>query len=267
MELIQRAIAKARADAETKLRPIGSDVPEDQPRRQPGLFDPKASVVSLNPKALEANRIISWNKWDPSTPAFDLLRTKVLAAMRAAGWSTVGIVSPTEDCGKTTVAINLAFSVSYQMPAEVVVVDFDLRQPQVAGYLGIEPQGDLSSFLDGRGALESYIVSVGDARLRVVPSRESRHNATELLCKPGVDLLLGDLRRDRTGRIGIFDLPPLLVTDDALAVLPQLDCVLMVLAEGRTTKDEVTEALSVLGGTNLLGVVLNGSRTKVRAYY
>jgi hypothetical protein len=39
------------------------------------------------------------------------------------------------------------------------------------------------------------------------------------------------------------------------------------LAEGRTTKDEVTEALSVLGGANLLGVVLNGSRTKVRAYY
>lgn len=267
MELIQRAIAKARADAQLGPRPVQEPAPQAAATQGSDLFGSEALVQTLNPKVLKANRIVSWDKWDPSTPAFDILRTKVLGVMKARGWRTLGIASPTEDCGKTTVAINLAFSIAHQMPSEVVVVDFDLRQPQVGSYLGIPKDGDLTTFLDGVGSLSSHIVAAGEARLRVVPTQESRHNATELLCKPQVEMLLNELRRDRTGRIGIFDLPPLLVTDDALAVLPRLDCALMVVGERRTRKAEVIDALSLVEGANLLGVVLNGSRTTLKSYY
>jgi hypothetical protein len=41
----------------------------------------------------------------------------------------------------------------------------------------------------------------------------------------------------------------------------------MVLGERVTTKAELNEALSLLGGTNLLGVVLNQSRAKLNWYY
>jgi hypothetical protein len=137
----------------------------------------------------------------------------------------------------------------------------------VAGYLGIPNSADLTTFLEGHASLKSYIVAAGEAQLRVIPTQQSRHNATELLCTPQVDRLLNDVRRDRSDRIGIFDLPPLLVTDDALAVLPRLDCALMVLGERRTRKPEVLDALNLLEGVNLLGVVLNGSRDKQKSYY
>jgi hypothetical protein len=216
---------------------------------------------------LERNRIVSWNKRDLRTPAFDILRTKVLKAMRERGWSTLAISSPTQDCGKTTVAINLAFSMAHQMPSEVVLVDFDLRQPQLAAYLGIEPKGDLSAFLEGHAPLTTHVVSAGGAQLRVVPNLGVRHNATELLARPQVEQFFGDLRKERSGRIGIFDLPPLLTTDDALAVLPRVDCALLVFGERVTKKADVNEALSLLGATNLLGVVLNQSRAKMKSYY
>lgn len=267
MELIQRAIAKARADAQQRPRPREEIAPWVPPTQGASLFDPAATVMTLSPKVLVANRIVSWDKWNPSTPAFDILRTKVLGAMKARGWRTLGIASPSEDSGKTTVAINLALSIAHQVPSEVVLVDFDLRQPQLAGYLGIPDVGDLAAFLAGHASLKSYIVAAGEAQLRVVPTQEARHNATELLCKPQLGMLLDELTRDRVGRIGIFDLPPLLATDDALAVLPRLDCALMVLGERRTRKPEVMEALNLLEGVNLVGVVLNGSHTKQKSYY
>lgn len=267
MEQIARALAKTRAQAPASLYPVEEESSRVHAGDYSRLFEPDAAVLSLNPRTLEANRIVSWNKRDQRTPAFDILRTKVLKAMKDRGWSNLAITSPTEDCGKTTVAINLAFSMAHQMPSEVVLVDFDLRQPQLAAYLGVEPQGDLGAFLEGYGPLSTQVVAAGGVQLRVVPNVGVRHNATELLAKPQVEQLFDDLREERPHRIGIFDLPPLLAADDALAVLPRVDCALMVLGERVTTKSDVIEALSLLSGTNLLGVVLNRSREKVKSYY
>lgn len=267
MEQIARALAKARAQAPASLYPVEEESSQVDAGDCSRLFEPDAAVLSLSPRTLEANRIVSWNKRDQRTPAFDILRTKVLRIMKDRGWSTLALTSPTEDCGKTTVAINLAFSMAQQMPSEVILVDFDLRQPQLAAYLGIEPKGDLSAFLEGYGPLTTYVVTAGGAQLRVVPNVGSRHNASELLSNRRLEQCVDDLRKERSDCIAIFDLPPLLGTDDVLAVLPRVDCALMVLGECVTRKSDVNEALSLLGGTNLLGVVLNQSRAKLKSYY
>jgi Mrp family chromosome partitioning ATPase len=267
MEHIGRALAKTRAQAPPNLHPVEEESSRMDHDPVPRVTPPDSAALALNPKTLEANRIVAWNKRDPRTPAFDILRTKVLKAMTSRGWTTLAVTSPTEDCGKTTVAINLAFSMAHQMPSEVVLVDFDLRRPQVGAYLGIEPPGDLSSFLEGHGPLETHVVKAGGVQLGVVSTQGVRQNATELLGKARVEQLMGNLRGERTGRIGIFDLPPLLATDDALAVLPRIDCALVVVGERATRKSDVSEALNLLSGTNLLGVVLNQSRAQLRSYY
>jgi Mrp family chromosome partitioning ATPase len=55
----------------------------------------------------------------------------------------------------------------------------------------------------------------------------------------------------------VFDLPPVIPTDDTLAFLPQLDCVLVVIAEGMSTRQELEETRQMLQHTNVLGYVLN----------
>jgi hypothetical protein len=53
-------------------------------------------------------------------------------------------------------------------------------------------------------------------------------------------------------------LPPLLTGDDSIAVLPKIDCVLLVIADGMSSKAEIEESLRQLpGGTNLVGTVFN----------
>lgn len=267
MEQIRRALAKAKTQALPNPHPIEDESQRIDHDRDAPVIDPDTVAIALNPKTLEANRIIAWNKRDPRTPAFDILRTKVLRAMKSRGWSTLAVTSPTESCGKTTVAINLALSLAHQMPSEVVLVDFDLRRPQIGAYLGIEPTGNLSGFLEGHGHLKTHLVTAGEVQLSVVSNQGASQNATELLGRARVEQIIGDPRRERSGHIGIFDLPPLLATDDALAILPRIDCALVVVGERRTRKGDISEALNLLSGTSVIGVVLNQSRATLKSYY
>jgi len=66
-------------------------------------------------------------------------------------------------------------------------------------------------------------------------------------------------RSDVLRRFVIFDLPPVLTADDAVAIAPSVDGMLMVVAEGKTPRDELAQGLDLLRGANVLGVVLNKS--------
>lgn len=63
-------------------------------------------------------------------------------------------------------------------------------------------------------------------------------------------------------------MPPVLAADDVLAFSPQIDGLLMVVAESTTSRDALRGAKQVLQEMNLLGVVLNRSETQDDgAYY
>jgi protein-tyrosine kinase len=263
MERIGRALEKARAQAQANVDLQESDhILVGTPGVGTVPFDANAEVFALQPDQLTANRIVAWDKTNPRTVAFDRLRTKVLRNMKEQGWRTLAVTSPTLACGTTTVAINLSWSIAHQGSPDVVLVDFDLRHPRIADYLAIQPQVDLSNYLQGRAAPCTCMAKVGDLHLRVLPSLRSHQNAAELLNTLEAESLILRLKADPTPRIMIFDLPPILTTDDALAVIPWVDCVLLVLAENLTTKSEASAALNVLGSANLIATVLNRSHVE-----
>jgi Mrp family chromosome partitioning ATPase len=65
----------------------------------------------------------------------------------------------------------------------------------------------------------------------------------------------------------IFDMPPLLLADDVLTFAPQVDGVLLVVAEGLTRRATVEKAKELLTDMNLLGVVLNQSSERDTSVY
>lgn len=214
-------------------------------------------VVHLDPNQLERNRIISFSKSDVRTVSFDRLRTQVLRIMRDHGWRTLAITSPTASCGKTTVGLNLAFSIAHQTEQTVLLADFDLRDPQVAEYLGLPETVSLVDFLNGDVSLSDVFVNPGIPRLTLLPNHKAVLNAAETLMTRKMQEMVSDIRNRYESRMVIFDLPPLLTTDDALAFLPQVDCVLLVVASGQSTKSEVKASLNLLQNTNVIGTVLN----------
>jgi Mrp family chromosome partitioning ATPase len=60
-------------------------------------------------------------------------------------------------------------------------------------------------------------------------------------------------------RLILYDLPPLLSSDDFLVFLPHVDASLLVVQEGKTRAGEIQRSLELLGNHNLLGMVLNKS--------
>src|SRR5262249_12267652 len=104
----------------------------------------------LDVKHLEQQRIVSYAMTDPSHTAFNLLRTKVGKMMKDNGWKTLAVLSPTKDCGKTTVSINLALSLARQTNYRTVLIDLDLKKSAMARTLGIQDKASISEFLDGK---------------------------------------------------------------------------------------------------------------------
>ena len=88
-----------------------------------------------------------------------------------------------------------------------------------------------------------------------------------MLAGLGTRRLLNELKGRDSGRLLIVDLPPVLLSDDALMVAPLLDAVVLVVHERRTKRDDVVRVIELLGNTRIAGTVLNcSSESEKRAY-
>lgn len=226
----------------------------------------QTKVVPLCAEHLERQRIVAFNKNSNMGWAFDLLRTQVLKVMEENGWRTLAITSPTPESGKTVLAINLAMSIAHYTTKTALLVDLDLRRPKVGSYLDLPMEKSLNDLLVGQAELQDVLVNPTLPRFVVLPTRKPVALSTEVLSSPKVGNLIADLRERYDSRIVIFDLPPLLSSDDAITVLPKFDCVLLVVANGMNSKKEIEDSLHHLATANLIGTVLNKAEPEARSY-
>lgn len=217
----------------------------------------RTAVVQLDPVLLDRHRVISYQKAHPASWVFDVLRTQVLQKMDENGWRTLAITSPSVESGKTMVSINLAMSISQQTQRTSLLVDFDLRRPSVARSLGLNRPISLNEVLSGSAEVAEALVNPGIERFVVLPTNRPVANASEVLSSSKVGNLVSDLRERYDDRIVIFDLPPVLAADDVMAILPRIDCVLLVVGSGASNEREIEESMNRLSRATLLGVVLN----------
>lgn len=218
------------------------------------------SVLEFSSPRMRRNRIVAADRSDPSYVAIDMLRTRLMSDIRERHWSTLAITSPRGGCGKTTLALNLAFSFAQQSDFRVGLLDLDLRRPSLARVLGQDEYHDIEGFLRGQRSMVQSVMRHRD-RLALVLNIKPVSDAAELLmaCVPGAALTA---MREALGLdLVIFDLAPMLAADDTLAILPAVDAALLVAAAGETTMNEISACerdLSQYG--KLAGIVLNKCR-------
>lgn len=223
-------------------------------------------VVKLNDDLLEKNRIIFGNQDSSATSAYRMLRTQVLQKMRENDWRSLAVTSVGAGEGKTVTAINLALSLARGVNQTILLVDFDLRRPSVHRMLGYEPEKNLSHFLFGNTPLPEILFNPGIERLVILPCGEPIENSSEMLSSPQMVALVEELKTRYPERILIFDLPPLLATDDPLAFSPYVDAFLLVVEEGKTIQDDLVRAVGLLGDSPILGAVLNKTEETTNNY-
>lgn len=222
--------------------------------------------LKIDPSSMERNRIVTANRSDEAHVAFDMMRTKLLQSLRQNNWTTVAITSPTPGCGKTFTALNLAFSLANQQDCRTLLLDLDMRRPQIGKTLGLQNAGSMESFLAGETDIEDIFKCHG-GNLAIAANNRAAHYSAELLQSSACADALLDMRQRMNPDIVLFDLPPMLSTDDVLAFLPNVDCAILVAAAEQTTLSEVDICEQSLSEkTNMLGVVLNKCHYSAEKY-
>ena len=278
MEKIKDALAKAKVEnAETRLNTVALQpniVAQQVVKGFPNTENElgmitylNTPVIKLDSAHLEKNRIVSHTKSDVNSYSFDSLRTQILQKMEENNWRTIAVVSPTPHSGKTLVSINLAISIAHQPQKTAILVDFDLRRPKIAASLGIHTDKSMNDYLLDKAQLKDIMINPGIDRLVIVPTMKPVSKSAETLSSKKVTTLISELRDRYDSRIVIFDCPPVLNSDDAMVLLPQVDCILLVIANGMSTQSEIEETLHHLPKNNLLGVVFNKAEIESKAYY
>jgi protein-tyrosine kinase len=263
MEKIYQAVERAKTRSDQGNRPLVNVGPQQVAGRQGAALH----EISLDPKHLQSRRIVAYDGKDLRSRPFDILRTEILRSMDMKNWKTIAVTSATAGCGKTFTATNLAFSIARQADRTVCLVDLDMRRPQVAACLGLRGSETVLDVIEGRGDLakSTVLARVGNSRLEVVPTTPCG-DPSDLVGSAAMRAFLQDLTGYGPSRITILDLPPLLTSHDAMSILPQVDCVLLVAAVGNSKVSEIKECNKYLQTSEVVRVVLNKVPESTMAY-
>ena len=225
------------------------------------------SAVMLDPEHLKSHRVVSSSAQSADHVAFNVLRTRLYQVLTGNAWHSLSVTSPTTGCGKTMVAVNLAFSLARQTGCRTALIDLDLRKASVARTLGVKPQASIGEFLEGKESLEDCFVAVGDNLFFGL--NDHRLNRTfELAQHQRTAEIIPAIMKGLEPQVLIVDLPPMLSSDEVMAFQPHVDACFLVAAAGQTTAKEIEECEAEFREEDaFLGVVLNKCAEVTEEYY
>jgi capsular exopolysaccharide synthesis family protein len=193
---------------------------------------------------------------------------------------TLMITSPGPLAGKTSVTLSLAGALA-EFGQKVIAVECDLRRPRFTEYARVAPNAGLSSVLAGLANWEDEIVEVdaartlrgastaqnGSAQFSVLPAGPTPPNPLALLSSPEMSELLTELRA--SADVLLVDTPPIGSLGDAVALVPWVDGVALVVRRHHTTRDALTKARATLEELHapVLGTVLTAGPASLGGYY
>lgn len=269
MERIKQAVEMARRQREVNTRVDGKGPAHSVSLKSVSMNSieyTNTRRMEIPSQVFEKNRLVSGIDDDAVTTAYKVFRTHVARLLSENNWNAMAITSPRQNEGKTLTAVNLTISLAREVNKTVLLVDADFKNPSICPYLDIKPQYGLKDYLLNDVPLSQILINPGIERLVVLPSIEPMANSSEVISSPKMAQLIEELKSRYPSRIVIFDLPPLLVTEDSLAFAPLVDAALLVIEDGKTTADEIQRSMELLRATNVLGTVLNKTRKSKSTY-
>lgn len=211
--------------------------------------------IAFDPKAPQRPLIVQADPRSPRAESFRTLRTNLSFLDVGSHGRTFVVTSSIQSEGKSTTAANLAISLA-DSGARVLLVDADLRRPKIAEYMNIEGAVGLTDALIGRAELVDVVQPWGRGKLFVLPAGKIPPNPSELLGSKAMAELIELFNREFDAVI--FDAPPLLPVSDAAILAKGVGGALVVVAAGRTHKNQLKGAVTALEnvGAPVSGLIL-----------
>ncbi len=197
--------------------------------------------------------------------AFKRLRTNVMMALpeeEGNRCKVIGITSAQPSEGKSTVAVNLAYSLA-QLGKSVILVDGDMRCPSLHDKLGIRLEPGLSDLLTKEDKVGTVVVpyksNEGNTMFNIITAGEIPGNPSELLNSKRFVTLMKML--SSACEYVILDLPPIDAVVDAVNASKLTDGMIVVVRENNCPRSILADCMEQLkyAKANVLGFVVNGS--------
>lgn len=266
MEKLQAALARAREKRDNEGAPLRSDSSmRMRPRRalqqEQAVAERWAALTQFEPseKRMHAARIFS-SEASPEAQHFDILRTKLFLEMRRNDWTRIAITSATAGCGKTTTACNLIAGLGRQPESRGILFDLDFRRPSVSKIFGASPTSSLEDVLLGEVDFSEQAMRL-DTNTAISMTTRVVMDPARVVLRSQTAEVLDQIQAEYRPELMLFDLPPVLVSDETRGFLKQVDAVLIVAGAEQSTIQQIDEVeREVAQYSNVAGIVLNKCR-------
>jgi exopolysaccharide/PEP-CTERM locus tyrosine autokinase len=185
------------------------------------------------------------------------LKSMLIRETKSDFLNTIMVTSAIKNEGKSLTSVNLSIAMSQEIDHSVLLVDADLRNPMLHDYLGIDYKYGLSDYLMGDIDISEVLIRTGIGNMVFLPAGRPVENPVELLSSKKMKDLLNDFKHRYMNRYVIIDTPPILACPEGIPIGSFTDGVIFVVREGLAQRSFVENALSMIQGLNILGVVFN----------
>lgn len=197
----------------------------------------------------------------------DTLRISLITSESLRDMQVLAVTSAGSNEGKTSVAVQLAVSIARASGQKTLLIDGDLRSPDVHNVLGLEASPGLAELLAHESQLKDDVIQSWSSQVDVLSAGRLRISPHRLLGNGDFYELLEELRPRY--RYIIVDTPPVLSASEAVILNRAADACLLCTMRDVSRVDQVieTHARLVAAGAKPVGTVLNGVPTRQYGYY
>lgn len=212
-----------------------------------------------------ADRVLNKDTSFAVREAYKAFRTNLEFSFSERGSKALLFTSTEQGEGKSTSCMNAAITFG-EAGFKTVVIDCDLRRPNVGPLLKLHQQEGLSSLLTGHSQINDMLIPTEHTNLDVIVSGRIPPNPAELLASDAMRELVERLKGYYD--YVFLDAPPIGVVTDGMILSRYADGVVMVVRENVTDKKMLQVAVGQLefAKAKILGFLYNDAATEGKGY-
>jgi exopolysaccharide/PEP-CTERM locus tyrosine autokinase len=200
--------------------------------------------------------------WEPESVAaeqYRMLRRHLVNRAKKNGSRVFLITSAVHGEGKTLTSINLALSIATGLNDTVLLIDADLRKPNISNLCGLEKDTiGLAEYLAQGNDLGDYIIKTQIPKFNIIPSGKPPDNPSELISSAKMANLIKEVKNRYNNRYIILDSPPLIPIVDSTVIASLVDSVIIVIRSSATPRRWVNECINKIEDKEKIqGIIMN----------
>ncbi len=236
-------------------RPISDLVPEEDDWTAPEYTD--SMKWKIDSQVVEKYRGVCIKSDAKEIERYKILRARINQQAKDRKIKTIMITSANQNEGKTVTSINMGFTFARELKQTVLLVDCDFKGQDIHNFFGINSHLSLIDYFLDETPVNELIIWPGIEKFSFISGDRTVLDTSELLSSEKMEKLVKEMGERYDDRYVFFDTPHVLGRSEAISMAPMMDGIIMVVEAGKTSKEDVKKALSLLPEEKFLGFVLN----------